>query len=273
MVSDSSDTAGSALYQTRFGALGRVYGTAALDLLAGMHVCIVGVGGVGSWTAESLARSGVGTLTLIDPDDVALSNTNRQLIALDDTVGVPKVDVLADRIAGINPDCRCLRVEDTLVENNLSRLITADFDYVVDAIDSIRFKAALIHYCRRQKIPIITTGGAGGRRDPLAVSISDLSRTWNDALAAKVRSRLRADYGFTKNPKRRFAVECVFSSEQPRYPSGDGGVSHARPGIKGVDLDCEQGYGSASFVTGVFGLVAASRVVNRVLEQRLERQR
>lgn len=269
MVSDSTSASDDPVYRERFGALGRVYGTAALGALADMHVCVVGIGGVGSWTAEALARSGVGSLTLIDPDDVALSNTNRQLIALDATVGRPKVDVLAERIAAINPTCRCLRVEDTLVENNLERLITPAFDYVVDAIDSIRFKAALIHYCKRQKIPIITTGGAGGRRDPLAVGISDLSRTWNDALAAKVRSRLRADYGFTKNPKRRFSVECVFSSEQPRYPSEAGEVSYARPGIKGVDLDCEQGYGSASFVTGVFGLVAASRVVNKVLERRL----
>ena len=121
-------------------------------------------------------------------------------------------------------------------------------------------------------VKIITTGGAGGRTNPLAVGVADLSRTWNDALAAKVRSRLRSDYGYTKNPKRRFGVECVFSSEQPVYPSADGLTTYAKPGVPGARLDCEQGYGSVSFVTGTFGLVAASRAVDSALAQRLRAQ-
>jgi len=127
----------------------------------------------------------------------------------------------------------------------------------------------MIAHCRRNKIQIITTGGAGGRSDPLCVGVADLSKTWNDALAAKVRSRLRSDYGYTTNPKRRFGVECVYSYEQPVYPDGNGGVSHAKPGVPGARLDCEQGYGSVSFVTGTFGLVAASRAVKKALAQRL----
>ncbi len=173
------------------------------------------------------------------------------------------------RMKLINPACDVQAEDDFLAEKNLAHYLNRDFDVVIDAIDNIRFKAAMISHCKRQKIRIITTGGAGGRTDPLAVGVADLSRTWNDALAAKVRSRLRADYGFTTNPKRRFGIECVYSSEQPVYPEGDGNVTHAKPGVPGARLDCEQGYGSVSFVTGTFGLVAASRAVNRALAQRL----
>lgn len=254
----------------RFDALDRVYGASVAAMLPKLHIAVVGIGGVGSWAVEALARSGVGTITLIDPDDITESNINRQLHALSDTIGRPKVEVMRERVLNINPACRCVALDDMLVENNLARHITHSMDYVIDAIDSIRFKAALIYYCKRNKIRIVTTGGAGGRIDPLQVGVADLSRTWNDALAAKVRSRLRADYGYTKNPRRRFSVECVFSSEQPRYPAANGAVSHAKPGIPGATLDCEQGYGSVSTVTSVFGLVAASLAVNKSLEKRVK---
>jgi len=257
------------IFNQRFGGLTRAYGRAAAELLPQLHICVVGVGGVGSWSVEGLARSGVGQLTLIDPDDIAESNINRQLHALSGTLERSKVATMKERVLDINPACRCHDIDDMLVENNLDRYIRQDFDYVIDAIDSIRFKAALIHFCRRRKIGIVTTGGAGGRIDPLKVGVADLSKTWNDPLAAKVRSRLRSDFGFTKNPRRRFDVECVYSHEQPRYPTADGSVSHAKPGVKGVQLDCDQGYGSVGFVTSVFGLVAASRAVNKALNRRL----
>ena len=258
-------------YANRFAALNRVFGSQAAAVIQDLHICVVGVGGVGSWTVEALARSGVGNITMIDPDDVTSSNTNRQLLALGSTLGKPKVNVMRDRVLDINPDCHCHAIEDFLVEKNLENLIDARFDYVVDAIDSIRFKAALINHCRVRKIRIVTTGGAGGRTDATQVGIADLSLTWNDALAAKVRKRLRSDFGFTKNPQRRFGVECVFSSEQPVFPTSEGGVTHAKPGIKGVDLDCEQGYGSISHVTGVFGLFAASRALNKSLARRMKK--
>lgn len=229
---------------------------------------MVGIGGVGSWAVEALARNGVGHITIIDPDDVAVSNTNRQLHACVDTLDLPKVAVMRERVLAINPDCYCDAVDDYLVENNMERYLTDDFDYIIDAIDSIRFKAAMINFCNRRRTKIITTGGAGGRTDPLKVGVADLSRTWNDALAAKVRQRLRSNFGFSKNPKRRFGIECVFSSEQPLYPADDGSVTHAKPGVAGATLDCEQGYGSVGFVTGVFGLVAASRAVNKSLDRR-----
>lgn len=252
-----------------FSALTRVYGQQAFQCLSQLRICVVGIGGVGSWAAEALARSAVGHITIIDHDDVSTSNINRQLHALRDTVDRSKVMLMKERMLNINPAADIQAEDDFLAEKNLSHYLERDFDVVIDAIDSIRFKAAMINHCRRNKIRIITTGGAGGRTDPLAVEVADLSQTWNDALAAKVRSRLRSDYGYTKNPKRRFGVECVYSREQPVYPSGDGQVSHAKPGVPGVRLDCEQGYGSVSYVTGTFGLVAASRAVNKALAQRL----
>jgi len=248
-----------------FAALPRVYGNDACDRLANMRICVVGMGGVGSWTVEALARTGVGHLTIIDHDDVTLGNINRQIHALTSTIGKSKVDLMRDRVQLINTNCNLNAIDDFLAEKNLPTYLDQQFDVVVDAIDSIRFKASMIHYCKRNRIPIITTGGAGGRTDPLAVQVSDLSRTWNDALAAKVRKRLRNDFGFTKNTKRRFGVECVFSSEQPVYPDKSGEVTHSRPGVPGASLDCEHGYGSVSMVTGTFGLVAASRAVKRAL--------
>ena len=176
---------------------------------------------------------------------------------------------MRERVLQINPRCDAVAVDDFLAVKNLDALLDQQFDVVIDAIDSIRFKAALIHHCRRNRLRVITTGGAGGRIDPLAVSVADLSRTWNDALAAKLRSRLRADHHFPVNPKRRFGVECVFSTEQPVYPDGTGEVTHAKPGVPGASLDCDSGYGSVSFVTGTFGLVAAARAVRRALDRRL----
>lgn len=247
-----------------FAAVARVYGGAGLQVLQASHICIVGLGGVGSWAAESLARSGVGALTLIDHDDIASSNINRQIHADWSTVGNSKVEQMARRVAAINPACQCTAVDDMLVTGNLSRYITGAFDYVIDAIDSIKFKSALIYHCKRNRIRIITTGGAGGLTDPTRVEIADLSRTWNDPLAATVRKRLRTDYGWTTNPKRRFGVECVFSIQQPVYPRADGTVGHQKPGVPGANLDCDFGYGSLVGVTAVFGMVAASRVMEKL---------
>lgn len=252
-----------------FGALSRVYGRQAYEYLSQLRICVVGIGGVGSWAVEALARTGVGHITMIDHDDVSISNINRQLHALHNTVDQSKVEIMQERVRLINPRCDIVAEDDFLAERNLETYLQRDFDMVIDAIDNIRFKAAMIAFCRRRKIGIVTTGGAGGRTDPLAVDVTDLSRTWNDALAAKVRSRLRSDYGYTNNPKKRFGVECVYSTEQPVYPGKDGQVTHAKPGVPGARLDCEMGYGSVSFVTGTFGLVAASRAVKRALAQRL----
>ncbi len=253
----------------RFAALSRVYGNQVAAVLPELMICVVGIGGVGCWAAEALARTGVGHIVLIDPDDITPGNTNRQLHAMTSTFTQPKVDAMRSRIHEINPHCSVNAIDDMLVESNLSRYILNDYDYVIDAIDSIRFKAALINYCRRQKIRIVTTGGAGGRIDPSAVTTADLSKTWNDALAAKVRSRLRAQFGYSKNPKRRFGVECVFSSEQPVYPDASGSVGWCKPGVPGATLDCDSGYGSSVTVTATFGMIAAARAVNKSLARRI----
>ncbi len=253
--SDGNDT---------FAAVSRVYGAAGLELLQQAHICVVGLGGVGSWAAETLARSGVGALTLIDHDDIARSNINRQIHADCTTVGKAKVDQMAHRVATINPQCRCTAIDDMLVTGNLQRYIGDTFNYVIDAIDSIRFKAALIYHCKRNRVRVITTGGAGGLTDPTQIGICDLSRTWNDPLAATVRKRLRTDYGWSTNPKRKFGVECVFSKQQPVYPRADGTVGNEKPGVPGANLDCNFGYGSLVGVTAVFGMVAASRVMEKL---------
>ena len=249
-----------------FAAHARLWGEGAPARLARLRVCVVGIGGVGSWAVEALARAGVGHLTMVDHDDVDAGNVNRQLHAFPDTVGRAKVELMAERVGRINPACEVVAADDFLAATNLETHLGGDFDAVIDAIDSIRFKAAMIAFCRARRTTIVTTGGAGGRVDPLSVSVGDLSRTWNDALAAKVRQRLRAEHGFPTNPRRRFGVDCVWSVEQPVFPDGRGGITHAKPGAAGVRLDCDAGYGSVGWVTATFGLVAASRVVNRLLD-------
>lgn len=257
-------------FNERFGGIRRLYGTAEAETIRQSHFCVVGIGGVGSWAVEALARSGVGAITLIDHDDIAASNSNRQLHTLSSTLNRSKVEVMAERVREINPACEVDAIDDLLVEANIEKYIRKEFDYVIDAIDSIRHKAALIYYCKRNKIPVITTGGAGGITDPTRIQITDLSRTHNDPLAAKVRSRLRASYGYSRNPKSRFGIDCVFSDEQHRYPKEDGTVCQQKPGVKGVTLDCNFGYGSATFVTATFAFAAVSRAIDKLLRKKVD---
>lgn len=260
-------------YMQRFGGLQRLYGAQGLALLQQLHICVVGIGGVGSWAVEALARTGVGRITMLDFDVIKISNINRQLHTLTETVDQKKFAVMADRIKQINPDCQCEAIDDFVTLHNLQERLAPEhkFDYVIDAIDRISIKAAMIHHCKRNKIPIVTVGGAGGITDPTQIQVADLSRTRNDALAAEVRAALRKDYGFTRNLKRTFGVECVFSAQQRFYPKDDGTVCHTKPGMHGVSLDCRFGYGSVSHVTAVFGFIAASRAINRALHRRQNR--
>lgn len=255
-------------YNERFAGIKRLYGINEADIIQQAHICIIGIGGVGSWAAEALARSGVGRLTLIDHDDIAESNINRQIHAMGSTLEQSKVVTMADRIADINPECQCHAIDDFITDSNLQNYLQRDYDFVIDAIDSIRFKAAIIYYCKRNKIPVITTGGAGGLIDPTRIEIADLAKTWNDPLAARVRSRLRSEYGYTSNTKRSFGIPCVFSSEQQRYPKADGSVCTAKPGVKGVKLDCNLGFGSSTCVTASFGFAAAARVLQKITEKK-----
>ena len=251
-----------------FAGIARLYGREAYALIKNMHVCVIGIGGVGSWVVEALARSAVGQITLIDFDTIAQSNMNRQIHTLSNTIDKKKCSAMQERVKNINPDCVVNVIDDFITMDNMSDLLSRDYDYVVDAIDSIKFKAGLIYYCKRNKIPMITTGGAGGLTDPSVIKVVDLTKTYNDALAAKVRSTLRDQYNFTKNPKRRFAIDCVFSGQQQLYPKEDGTVSHEKPGIHGVSLDCRFGYGAASFVTGTFGFIAAAHIIRKFINKK-----
>ncbi len=188
-------------YKSRFEGLGRVFGESALPHLAGAHFCIVGIGGVGSWAAEACARSGIGRITLIDHDDIDIGNTNRQIHTLDATIGQAKVEVLRERILGINPECECTAVDDLVTRGSIDKFDFAQFDYVIDAIDHVSHKLSLMHHCRRNKIRCISTGGAGGRSDPTQIMVKDLTLTFNDPLLATVRAHLRQQARLQPQPQ------------------------------------------------------------------------
>lgn len=252
-------------YSFRFGGIERLYGRRALTAFRHAHIAIVGLGGVGSWAAEALARSGIGTITLIDMDDICVSNTNRQLHALEGQYGRTKTDAMAERLRAINPQADIRVHFGFLTVKNTDQLITPDLTGVVDAIDSVKAKAALLAHCQRRKIPVVCAGGAGGQMDPSQIQVADLSKTTQDPLLAKVRNMLRREYGFSRNPKRRFGIEAIYSLEQLTYPTADGEVCHQKPENSGpVRLDCASGFGAASPVTASFGFFAASRLLNRI---------
>ena len=233
--------------QRCFGGVTRLYGDAGLECFQRSHVCVVGIGGVGSWAAEALARSGIGTLTLIDMDHVSVSNINRQLVALHTTLGKAKVQVSRQRISDINPACRVILHEEFVTPENLDDLLDPAFDAVIDCIDNFRRKAALIAWCRRKKVAVVTVGGAGGKIDPAKLQIADLSRTHKDVLLSRTRKELRQRYGFSRNLKRRFYVPAVYSMEEVKAGEGSG-------------LNCG-GLGSVTHVTATAGLFAVSRVL------------
>lgn len=257
-------------YHRRFGGVARLHGAGGLARLEAANVCVIGIGGVGSWAAEALARNAVGRITLIDLDHIALSNTNRQIHALGDAYGKAKVEAMAERIAAINPRCRVTQVDDFVTADNAPELLGAGYDYVIDAIDAVRVKTAMLGWARRQGVRVITCGGAGGQLDPTRVRIDDLARTIQDPLLSKVRASLRKDWGFTRDPKKKFGIEAVYSDEPLRYPEPeqqaceiDEAPEVPRQGPQG--LACA-GFGSSVAVTAVFGFVAASAVIRAIAE-------
>jgi tRNA threonylcarbamoyladenosine dehydratase len=256
-------------FARRFGGIARLYGERALERFRGAHVCVIGVGGVGSWIVEALARSAVGHLTLIDLDNVAESNINRQLQALSSTIGMPKIAALKERIAQINPSCRVSLVEDFIDPDNIETMIggkgdsTPRFDYVVDAIDGVKAKAALIAYCSAKGLPLIVIGGAGGQTDPTKIAVRDLARTEQEPLLKKVRKILRAHYGFAKGEKNKYHIDAVFSMEPLRYP--DSGDACALDPNSITGLNCA-GFGSSMVVTATFGMVAAAHLLRKLAD-------
>jgi tRNA A37 threonylcarbamoyladenosine dehydratase len=250
----------------RFRGIDRLYGVGSVERLARAHVCVIGIGGVGSWAVEALARSGVGRLTLIDADEVCISNTNRQLHALDGAFGKAKVAVMAERARAIHPGIAIDAIEQFLTPSNLVELLDRGYDLVIDACDAFRVKVETIAWCRRRKLPLITIGSAGGRTDPTLVSVRDLSKTEHDAMLALVRKKLREEFNFPRGPKRYFGVQAVYSRENVRYPQADGSVCGTRPaGGDTLKLDCGGGLGAATHVTATFAFAAVSRALARLL--------
>lgn len=257
--------------QQRFAGIDRLYGQGTVARLARRHVCVVGVGGVGSWAVEALVRSGVGALTLIDADDLCLSNTNRQLPALEGQYGRAKVDTMAERCKAINPGMDVTPIASFVTPSNMAELLDPEFDLVLDACDSFRAKVELIAFCRRRRQPVITVGAAGGRTDPTQVRVRDLSRTEHDAMLSLIRKKLRGEFNFPKNRDRYFGVPAVYSLENVRYPQADGSVCGIRPtatGDAGLKLDCGSGLGAATHITGAFAFAAVGKALELLLKPR-----
>ena len=242
-------------HDRRFGGLDRLYGEGSRLALHRSRVAVVGVGGVGSWAVEALARSSVGSITLIDFDHVAVSNVNRQIQALSSTLGEAKVHALETRIRDINPDCRVSAVDDFLTAGNLAELIPAGaFDAVIDACDEARVKTALIVHARFNKIPLMVCGAAGGKRDPLKLRCGDLGRVTHDALLSRIRNTLRKEFNIQPRKNGKFGVACAYLEE----PSKRSAVCSAG------DLSCS-GYGSSVTVTAAMGFAAASWCLERIV--------
>ena len=255
----------------RFAGIDRLYGSGAIERLSAARVAVIGLGGVGSWAAEALARSAVGQLTLVDADDLCLSNTSRQLPAVAGQYGRNKAQAMAERCRAINPRIEAVAVEAFLTPSNLEALLGDGFDLVLDACDSFRTKVEAIAWCRRRKQRIVTVGSAGGRTDPTQVRVRDLSRTEHDAMLSLIRRKLRGEFNFPKNAGRYFGVPAVYSLENVRYPQADGSVCGIRPPLgkdAALKLDCGAGLGAATHVTGAFAFAATGKSLEILLKSK-----
>ncbi len=248
----------------RFGGVARLYGEPALQRLQRAHVAVFGIGGVGSWCAEALARTGVGALTLVDLDDICITNTNRQVHTDSSSLGLPKANAMAARIHSIAPGCRVTPVPAFFGPATASDLLEPAFDAAIDAIDSVAAKCLLLLQCRQKNLPLVVSGGAGGKRDPSAVRIADLSEATHDPLLRKLRRTLRREHAFP-SPGRSCGIPCVFSEETPVFPRVDGALSSTAGPGQSLRLDCETGFGTAGFVTGAFGFACAAETVRLIL--------
>jgi len=240
-----------------FEGVERLYTQEGLKGLKDSHVMIVGIGGVGSWAAEALARTGVGKITLVDLDDICVSNINRQIHATSESVGKMKVHQMQKRIQAINPNAVVDCVEDFFSQSSMEEILSIRCDYVIDAIDSVKSKCLLISECNKRSIPLVVTGGAGGKINPSLIQESDLNRSYNCRLLAQVRKRLKLEHGFSRNKKRKYKIPCIFSPEDQILPE-----QSCELGSSPTNINCENGFGSSVFITGTFGFMAAARVIN-----------
>lgn len=261
-------------FSPRFGGIARLYGRSALARFHLARVAVVGIGGVGCWAVEALARSGIGRLTLVDGDEICETNVNRQLHAMDGQVGRAKTEAMAGRVRAIHPACELTLVTSFFKQATADEILDCGFDAVIDAIDTRAHKALLLAECRRRGIHVVTCGAAGGRRDPTRIRVEDLAHSGKDPLLHQLRRTLRRDHGFAKTPEggrpEPMGIEAVFSEEPPWYAHCDGEVSRERPDDAvskgGPALGCDWGLGSATHVTASFGLIAAGRVLEFLAE-------
>lgn len=250
-------------YYDRFGGVGRVLGASALDTLRTSHVAVIGIGGVGSWTAEALARTGVGMMTLVDLDDVCVTNTNRQVLALTSTVGRPKVEVMRERMLAIAPEMKVEAIQDFYTPDTADALLARGYDVVIDAIDAYRDKLDLIRRAKQQRVPLVVVGGAGGRWDPSRIQRADLNRSQGDALLKRLRRDLRGQPNFPR--ERSWGIPTIFTDEPRSFPGADGEPC-ATPS-QNARMDCREGLGALTWVTGSMGFWAASAAVELMLKR------
>lgn len=255
-------------YLHRFAGVARLYGGPGLESIAQSHVAVIGIGGVGSWVAEALARSGVGEITLMDFDDVCSSNFNRQILATDPAIGKFKIDVMGERILSINKECKLHLMNERFSEETADAFFSTSYDYIVDAFDNGSGKAFLAHHCRKNKKKLIVLGSVGGKKDPSKIKLDDLSRSTEDSLLSSVRRKLRSDYGFPREKNKKFSIPCVYSTEKYVYPA-ENCVVTVRPEGQMKQLDCGGGMGAITHLAGAFAFFAASKVVGDLAQRGL----
>lgn len=250
-------------FENRFGGIARLFGLAGMEKIKKARILVIGIGGVGSWVAEALARTGIGHMTLVDLDDVCVTNINRQIHALNGTVGRFKVDVMKERVELINPFCEVDVKQCFFGPKNLGIIFDKEYDFVVDACDDFTNKCYLIDYCKKENIPVVVMGGAGGKIDPLQIRVTDMAHSQKDKLLMRLRKKLRQDFNFPEEGKE-FGVWSVWSHERAVYPTNDGCLTYKPPGGLAKNMDCSEGFGSASFVTGAFAFAATSLVLKEI---------
>ena len=258
----------------RFGGIARLYGVVALEKFSQAHVAIIGIGGVGSWAVESLARSGIGKITMVDLDEVCVTNINRQLHAMDGEIGKQKTDAMAERIKLINPECEVVCEQTFYHEKTADRLLSGKIDFVIDAIDLTMQKAHLISECKNRHIRIVSCGSAGGKMDLSTIKLADLSKVTNDALFHKVRTRLRTKFGFPKATNiyaPPFDVEVIYFDETAKFPESNECKTECetdydteQSNSTSMRLNCASGFGSITHMTATLGLFAAQRALHHL---------
>ena len=247
-------------YQRRFGGVARLYGTQGAQHIAQAHVVVVGIGGVGSWAAEALARTGVGQLTLIDMDHLAESNINRQIHAQDATLGQAKITAMQERIAAYNPVCQVQGIDDFVMPENWPAILPAGVNAVIDACDNKQAKLAMANWARSHRVPFITVGAAGGKQQAHLVEVDDLSQVTHDPLLAQLRYTLRKHHQAPREGKK-MGITCVFSREAVQMPQQEA----CAVGTTDGSLNCA-GYGSAVAVTATFGMAAAGWILKKLAD-------